>query len=314
MTGEQYGRDDRGFHVWRLGMTGRIALFYSTLVLLPMGMTSWMIEMGWLEPGRNIYFALPVLFLLLLLPLSRFTAHLLINRDLMVINRFCTEIKQGNYCIYFDIGNEQENEDQFLVLLRNLTWMSHGLARKHEAQQNRYQDVRKQCDIMEEQARTDGLTGLYNRRHFDELLARKAVQAARNDSPLSLLFIDCDRFKQLNDTQGHQTGDLALIQLARCMRLAIRLNCDFPFRLGGDEFAILMPETEGDEAAVVARRLRQLYSEHRFGDVTLSIGISTCRFSVPDCERQVHILVQTADQQTYTVKKKGGDGISRMAC
>jgi diguanylate cyclase (GGDEF)-like protein len=279
-----------------------------------MFLTAWIIESGWLAPGKNIYFAIPLLLLMFLLPLARTIADLLINRDLHTINQFCKEIKEGNYQVHFNLDNEKEDEDQFIILLRNLTWMSHSLAKRHKASLNLYNRTKQQYHEMKAQAHTDALTNLYNRRYFDYLLQQEAAQAAADKTPISLIFIDCDKFKQINDTLGHHRGDQVLIRLAECIRRSIRLNRDTPFRFGGDEFAILMPETNNQQALNIAHRIHQLYHALRIEETTLSIGVATSNFDLNICRAQAEKLIQDADRKTYIVKKRGGNGICEIFC
>jgi len=123
---------NRKFRVLRFGITVRFAFFLLQVTIIPMMVTSWMIESGYLMPGRNVYVGIPVFFLLLLVPFARLLADLVISRDLRIVNRFCMEIKRGNYGVYFDLCNEGEDEDQLTILLRNLTWMDHGLEARQE--------------------------------------------------------------------------------------------------------------------------------------------------------------------------------------
>ncbi|HIP64655.1 MAG TPA: EAL domain-containing protein, partial [Deltaproteobacteria bacterium] len=147
-----------------------------------------------------------------------------------------------------------------------------------------------------------------NRRHFESLLLRKVTDAATDKTQLSLIFIDCDKFKQVNDTLGHHAGDQVLKRLADCIRSGIRLNSDIPFRLGGDEFVILLPGT-GEELAVdVADRIRMLFLDNSVGETTLSMGVASSYFDEESLQAQMKAFVSAADQQAYRVKAKGGDG------
>lgn len=305
---EPQEQDRRVFKGLRLGITGRFVLFLVIVVLIPMVVTSWMIESGYLMPGKNLYIAIPLFFLFIIIPIARLLAHLVINRDLETINQFCTEIKRGNYTVYFDLGNEGEADDQFIVLLRNLTWMSHNLKTRQEKNRTRIKKVQEQYSSMEVKARTDELTCLYNRGYFETLLLSKAKEAAVGKEALSLIFIDCDKFKHINDTHGHHIGDLLLKRLAESMRSGIRTNCDIPFRFGGDEFAILLPGTDKELAVDVANRIHLLFRDNTVGRTTLSMGVASCRFDEETAETKVAELVRAADQQAYRVKEKGGDG------
>jgi len=303
------GRSRQIFRVRLLGMTGRVAILLFLLVLLPMSLTAWMIEQGRLRPGENLYFAVPFFLLFVLVPLARCIAGFLVNRDLMVINRFCNEIKNGNYRVDFDLGREQQDEDQFLLLLRNLSWMSHTLAARQASTRSTFDQVRLKYQRVEEQARTDPLTGLYNRRYFDRMLHRLAAVAGSNEEPLSLIFIDCDKFKEVNDTLGHQAGDQVLIDLAKSIRTGIRSGKDIPFRFGGDEFAVLLPQTSGEQAMEVAERIRSSQQQASACAVTLSIGIGTATFVQSAWEPQAEDMLRAADRRTYAVKMQGGNNI-----
>src|SRR5204862_3418577 len=130
---------------------------------------------------------------------------------------------------------------------------------------------------IQQQALTDALTGCYNRRSFEMQLDKEVLMAKRTSQPLSLLMLDLDRFKHLNDTAGHDAGDDALRQLADCFRQELR-GVDSAARFGGDEFALILPKAYADGALIVAERVRARIEQINipgFGDVTASIGIAT---------------------------------------
>src|ERR1041384_5249318 len=138
---------------------------------------------------------------------------------------------------------------------------------------------------------TDGLTGLYNHRHFHERLALEVERSQRNGLPLSLFMIDVDHFKQYNDAHGHPAGDEVLRQLARILGDGRRAN-DVVARYGGEEFAIVLVDTAQFAAAKLAERLRERVAEHNFpqgesqpgGRLTISIGVATCPDDASDSE------------------------------
>ncbi len=299
----------RRFKVLRFGITARFAFFLLLVTIIPMLITSLMIESGHLMPGKNVYVGIPIFFLFLLVPLSRLLADWVINRDLRIINRFCMEIKRGNYGVYFDLGNEGDDEDQLVILLRNLSWMAHDLEARQKKNRTLLKQVQTQYLTMEEKARTDGLTGLYNRRHFEFLLLQNAKDAVADKTQLSVIFMDCDKFKQVNDTLGHHAGDQVLRQVADSIRSGIRLNSDSPFRFGGDEFAILLPEAGSEIAVNVAKRIGRHFRDNNPSETTLSMGIASSLFVEESLQTQVEALVYAADQQVYRVKGKGGDAI-----
>lgn len=159
---------------------------------------------------------------------------------------------------------------------------------------------------LEAQAETDGLTGLYNHRIFQERLEYAMAVAGRYGQPMALLLFDIDHFKKFNDTYGHQVGDLVLRELAAVIRSQLR-KPDIPARYGGEEFTIILPETPRQGAIELAERLRSVVEKHPFphpgGDplsVTVSIGVA----AFPDyTEKQK--LIEAADQALYRAKEAG---------
>jgi diguanylate cyclase (GGDEF)-like protein len=158
-------------------------------------------------------------------------------------------------------------------------------------------------------ARTDGLTGLNNRRTLSEILDREWRRASRHHRVFSLLFVDLDRFKEYNDTYGHQAGDDVLSAVARCIGENIRQTEDSAARYGGEEFVVVLPDTPPERAAQVAERIcaaiRDLAIEHagsEHGRVTASIGAATW---MPDLHENVSDVVRAADEALYAAKATG---------
>jgi diguanylate cyclase (GGDEF)-like protein len=158
---------------------------------------------------------------------------------------------------------------------------------------------------------TDDLTQLYNSRYLSQVLRRETKRASRSGRPLSLLFIDLDGFKAINDTHGHLYGSRALVEAAGLIRLSAR-ETDVVSRFGGDEFALILPDTGSEGAAAVGERIRDRVNEHRFlqGDgldihLTVSVGVAT----LPDVAASTEGLIQAADEAMYHVKEHGKNGI-----
>lgn len=155
----------------------------------------------------------------------------------------------------------------------------------------------------------DGLTGLYNRRYFDENLKREAIRAFRQHYGLFLLLVDVDNFKDYNDQFGHQKGDDLLKELARLMMLYSRDNVDSVYRYGGDEFAVIIPHAEHKQAMMVAKRLRSKFNASELGPASLSMGMAQLDGRLKTLEQDLENLLRTADQYLYMAKNNGGDQI-----
>jgi diguanylate cyclase (GGDEF)-like protein len=161
---------------------------------------------------------------------------------------------------------------------------------------------------IEEFSRIDGLTGLLNRRYFFEKIEENMALAKRYGYPISVLLIDLDHFKSVNDSFGHQTGDEVLRAIAACMS-KVKRGTDIMARYGGEEFVILMPQTGGEKVLNLDRRLRQRLvddqanSHGKFPPVTFSSGAACSDQHGYDFDR----LLKEADLALYQAKAKGRD-------
>ena len=158
---------------------------------------------------------------------------------------------------------------------------------------------------------TDDLTGLYNTRYLNLVLRRESKRASRSGRPLSLLFLDLDGFKQVNDTHGHLAGSKALVEAAVIIRGSAR-ETDIAARFGGDEFSVVLPDTGQEGAVSVAERIRDrimacqfLASDGLSIHLTASIGVAT----LPDVAASAEELLRAADVAMYRVKDAGKNGI-----
>lgn len=177
----------------------------------------------------------------------------------------------------------------------------------------------KLIDELKRQALIDQLTGLPNRRSFYEQSVHQIASARRHERPLSVLMIDLDRFKRINDTRGHPAGDMVLKAMASAGKCILRQS-DIFARLGGEEFAVLLPETDEERAIVIAERLRQTVANARFqhdwgehGPIpfTISIGVAPCL----NDDLAIEYALKRADRALYDAKQDGRNRVkiwSRM--
>ena len=156
---------------------------------------------------------------------------------------------------------------------------------------------------IQQQALTDALTGCYNRRSFEMQLDKELLMAKRSQQPLSVVMLDLDRFKQLNDSVGHDAGDMALRKLAECFRQELR-GVDSAARLGGDEFVVILPQADAEGARIVAERLRSRIAKTEipgYGNLSASIGIA----AFPAHATARADLMLLADGALYSAKRAG---------
>ena len=155
----------------------------------------------------------------------------------------------------------------------------------------------------------DGLTGLYNRRYFDENLKHEASRAFRQNYSLYLLFIDLDGFKAYNDKYGHQQGDKLLRELAEVILDNIRKDVDSACRYGGDEFVIILPHAKRQQALMVAERLLDSFNKRNVSSTGLSIGLAKLEGSGETLEENLERLIRKVDQAAYRAKINGGNQV-----
>lgn len=175
-----------------------------------------------------------------------------------------------------------------------------------------------QSDMMRKLVFLDGLTGVYNRRYFDQQFALEWARAARNDSPLSVILLDVDFFKRYNDHYGHQAGDDCLKQVARTLQATLRRPADLVARYGGEEFICILPDTGVDDAMLMAQQLEQRVRAkqipHEKSDVgpfvTISLGVAARSgpqaYPKPGTAADgCNGLIALADARLYQAKSRG---------
>jgi diguanylate cyclase (GGDEF)-like protein len=168
----------------------------------------------------------------------------------------------------------------------------------------------RKADELAERAETDGLTGLYNARGFESRLSEEIARTARYHAPLSLLLIDLDRLKAINDRHGHYAGQTALREVAAAIRSELRAS-DIAARWGGDEFAVIAPNTTQGAAWVMAERIRHAISSAKMKwTLTASIGITTLDGLESECDIDAETLMRSADAALYEAKRRGRNSVA----
>lgn len=182
-------------------------------------------------------------------------------------------------------------------------------ARLIETRQN-VAELQEHLDLVRLESLTDPLTGVANRRYFDQFLSRALSEAERAQTPISLLLADIDHFKRFNDEHGHQIGDQVLRLIAAALKQTVK-GQDFVARYGGEEFAVVLPNSSEHQARAVAENIRRAVAAHEIikrpdganlGRVTVSIGVAKLSAGM-----NIQSLVEAADACLYAAKRNGRD-------
>jgi diguanylate cyclase (GGDEF)-like protein len=274
-------------------------------------------------------------------------------RQIKRIENFCRSVKDGDYETVLPVPNESREKDddnEMVNLMRDLNWMAYRIGtRERELRRSiselseSHRETREKTIRLEQAnsalklahvqlkvqkaeleqafsqmhqlAMTDALTQIANRRSFFDSLHHILGFAQRENRPVSLIMLDIDHFKQINDQYGHQVGDWVLIELAARLRGCTRLS-DIAARIGGEEFALLLPDTDFSGAWVMADRVYAAINQQAFelpenpaARVTTSLGL--CSLAPGSPYPALDVFVRYADQALYCCKEGGRDGICR---
>lgn len=180
--------------------------------------------------------------------------------------------------------------------------------------ENELREIQKKLEesviSLEKLSNQDGLTGIPNRYCFDEFISREIKRAKRDKSPISLIMIDIDFFKQFNDSYGHQAGDNCLIKVANTINESLKRPSDLAARYGGEEFVVVLPGSNEEGAIAFAEKVRQMIErleiEHKGSNihkkVTISLGIYT---ACPGESTDMEEMIENADKALYKAKAEG---------
>ncbi len=215
-------------------------------------------------------------------------------RSLIIIPLCPMNTEFGWFCVFTSRDELAESETDFLSLFAQQIEMSITITDLFLA--------------VKEQAVTDSLTGLYNRRHFEETLKREVTRAQRQNQPFSIIGIDLDFLKKINDQYGHAYGDLAIKTVAEVLKSNAR-SIDIPARMGGEEFNVLLPGIESSGAMKAAERIRKAIEAKELdviGHVTASIGVATFLEHSDNIEE----ILELTDQAMYQSKRNGRNQVT----
>ncbi len=213
--------------------------------------------------------------------------------------------------VIFATGNDKQEDEAFGLELGAVDFIKKPIHPRITLTRVRnHLESKRHRDLLEELAFIDGLTGIANRRRFDEMLADEWRRCSRSGKPISLILMDIDHFKAYNDNYGHGGGDECLRRVALALENAVQRPGDTVARYGGEEFAYILPETDSAGAEAVAGVLldavRQLNEKHEFSSaapmVTISAGVATV---VPTAQQVPQTLIEAADVFLYQAKEAG---------
>jgi len=298
----------------------KVALAIILIFIMPGIFTLYLIETGKIGAVTTFLSVGIVISIALLVPLSNGLAYFLALRDLREMNRFCRNIREGKYDLFFQLPNEREDEPELIKIRRNMNWRLREISKRSASLESRIIESEEMKQEFLDLSLNDALTSLYNRRCFDSKIKEFVEKTWQCRTGFFLIFIDVDKFKQINDTLGHQMGDSLLIILGQIIKESTRKDMDFPFRYGGDEFCIIISGDQMEKAVDIAERIRHQYKERAVGGSTFSIGISAFTtanignnpYPNGQIDNDIEKLIKASDKAVYISKHKGGNRITTM--
>ncbi len=211
-----------------------------------------------------------------------------------------------------DYGEIKTIVDQMIVETKELVNSGKRLQTRMKISSDDLKQLKQELEKSQQEAQTDALTSLINRRGLEKRLELERIRARQNDAPFSIIMVDIDHFKRINDNFGHLVGDSLLRSIALLLKDHLRRN-DIAARYGGEEFLILLPETGVEGAGAVGEKIRKTLSTKEWklkengknmGKITVSMGIASYKFNEPEKN-----LIKRADDALYLAKTRGRDRI-----
>lgn len=233
-----------------------------------------------------------------------------------VCKRLKASSQTKNIPIIFITGNVSEEDEIYGFSLGAMDYIAKPFSPVVvKARVNTHAELKRHRDYLESISYLDGLTGIANRRKFNDYLDLTWSFAVRESIPISMILMDIDNFKLFNDNYGHQDGDACLIQIAQALSETIMRKADFIARYGGEEFVCILPNTESSNAVLIAEKFRQsvisLQIPHAYSTaencVTISLGVATI---VPEKNASCSLLIKAADEALYKSKESGRNKVS----
>jgi diguanylate cyclase (GGDEF)-like protein len=248
--------------------------------------------------NKIILFGLVILLFTLLLSMY-YLRKLLI--PVCELTQTVNEITQGNYSIRAKVTTD----DEIAILAKNFNLM---VDRLEEQIRTLDQKVQEKTLELKYLAITDSLTGLYNRRYFAEIASEIFELGKREHETISMIMLDIDKFKKINDTYGHQAGDKVIIALAKILH-DLKRESDVACRYGGEEFVLLLPKTHSKGAFILAERIRKMVEQFQVStdnsthiQFTVSLGVSEVDYHE---DANIESLIRRSDNAMYQAKKEG---------
>jgi diguanylate cyclase (GGDEF)-like protein len=255
----------------------------------------------------ELWLVLDVVFcIILFIPLSFLICHIAYLRQVREMNLYCENLRYSKKSKPLKLPPEEPDEDEILRLKRNLEHFGRIAKKREESLLYSLKQIKDQCEKFQQLTDIDPLTKIFNRRYFEKIKHEINFEQLLLTQKVTLMLMDCDKFKSINDKYGHAEGDQVLVCLGRIIKDSVRKDADHPFRVGGDEFGVVLIGLDIDSALKAAERIRLGFLKNNQKGASLSIGLAEGK---NEQGFNWEHLFQQADQALYQAKSKGGNRI-----